>query len=141
MAEEITHHSFYKVWSKRESYNADYRFKSWLWTIARNTAYDYLRKRGEFSLEEVESWEERISNDVNAPFEELLKKNKSEHIKESVAKLPLNLRESIVLWSLGFSIKEMSKQLNVNEQIVKNRIYRGKNKLIELINKEIIDEK
>src|SRR4051812_43628713 len=43
IAEEVTQDIFMKVHRFRESYNEEYAFSTWLWTIARNTIADYLR--------------------------------------------------------------------------------------------------
>ena len=35
LAEDITHDVFLKVYRNRPSFNAEYRFSTWLWRIAR----------------------------------------------------------------------------------------------------------
>jgi RNA polymerase sigma-70 factor (family 1) len=42
--EEIIQDLFLKIWQKRDSLNPDLSFKSYLYTIAHNLIYDYLRK-------------------------------------------------------------------------------------------------
>lgn len=43
-AEEVTQEIFTKVFRFRESYDEAQEFSAWLWTIARNTVFDTLRK-------------------------------------------------------------------------------------------------
>ena len=87
IAEEVTHDVFYKIWNKRESYKSGSSFKAWLWTIARNSAFDYLRKRAESSLDEFEAWEESTATKELGPFEEIVKKSQSELVQKSLLKL------------------------------------------------------
>lgn len=44
-AEDITQDSFYKAWKYIKKYKTEKKFKPWLYTIARNTALDYLKKK------------------------------------------------------------------------------------------------
>lgn len=44
IAEEISQDLFIKVWQKRNEIDPDKSFKSFLYTIAHNLVYDYLRK-------------------------------------------------------------------------------------------------
>jgi RNA polymerase sigma-70 factor (ECF subfamily) len=46
VAEELTNDVFIKVNSHLESYNNKYSFKTWLFTIVRNTIIDYYRSEG-----------------------------------------------------------------------------------------------
>ena len=44
--QDITQETFVKAWKKIKKFNSKKSsFKSWLYTIAHNTAMDYLRKR------------------------------------------------------------------------------------------------
>ena len=42
--EDICLESFQKAFSQLESYNPDYKFSTWIYRIARNTAFDHLSK-------------------------------------------------------------------------------------------------
>jgi RNA polymerase sigma-70 factor (ECF subfamily) len=136
LAEEIIHEAFYKVWNKANTYKSGARFKSWLWVIARNTAYDYLRKKSELSLESYESWEEQFASEEAGPLENILKKCEATKVKKAVEKLSVEQRDTILLWSEGFSNREMSSLQEVSEQVIKNRIFRAKKKLTELLKEE-----
>jgi RNA polymerase sigma-70 factor (ECF subfamily) len=45
LAEEVTQEIFVKVFRFRESYDEKHEISTWLWTIARNTVFDTLRKQ------------------------------------------------------------------------------------------------
>ena len=42
--EDICLESFQKAFSQISSYNSEYKFSTWLYRIARNTAFDHLNK-------------------------------------------------------------------------------------------------
>src|ERR1700733_2556258 len=44
-AEDIVQETFVKVWKNIKKFDETKNFKSWLFTIARNTSLDWLRKK------------------------------------------------------------------------------------------------
>ncbi len=60
---------------------------------------------------------------------------------EAIAKLPMEQRESIILFEItGYSIKEIAKLHKVGESAVKQRLRRGRQRLQELLNVEPVKE-
>lgn len=57
IAEDATSEAFYKAWKYLDRFNAKEPFKPWLFKIARNTAYDLLRKRKLFVFSDFETEE------------------------------------------------------------------------------------
>lgn len=57
IAEDVTQESFVKAWKHIRSYRQDSSFKTWIFTIARNTAIDWLRKQKEVRLSSFENAE------------------------------------------------------------------------------------
>jgi RNA polymerase sigma-70 factor, ECF subfamily len=45
VAEDMTQDTFFKVWKNIKQYKRGMKFRPWLYTIARNTALDYVKKR------------------------------------------------------------------------------------------------
>lgn len=60
--EDIVQDSFFKAWKSIKQFKAGNKFKSWMFTIARNTALDHTRKRKLLSFSELDD----IENDL--PF-------------------------------------------------------------------------
>lgn len=44
-AKDITQDVFVKIWLSLDSYNGDYRFSTWIYRIACNACYDFLRSQ------------------------------------------------------------------------------------------------
>ena len=54
-AEDITQETFVKMWRNLKRYDQSQNFKTWLFTIARNTAIDALRKKKNFVFSDFET--------------------------------------------------------------------------------------
>jgi RNA polymerase sigma-70 factor (ECF subfamily) len=55
LAEELTQETFLKAYRTRDSFQPNAKVSTWLWTIAKNTAFDYFKKKKELSLTEFEN--------------------------------------------------------------------------------------
>lgn len=64
VAVDIAQEVFIKAWRKRDSFDRTQKFKTWIYTITRNTTIDYLRKKRSFVFSQLD-------ND-NQLFEEML---------------------------------------------------------------------
>ena len=56
-AEDVTQEVFLKLWKNINKYDAKYKFKTWLYTIAKNTALDHLKKKGLIAFSDMVSVE------------------------------------------------------------------------------------
>src|SRR5690606_32414679 len=61
-AEEVLQHVFMKVWDNRTRREADRPFRPWLYTVARNTVYNYYRQVAR---------DQKIQEELYIHFEEL----------------------------------------------------------------------
>lgn len=55
VSEDISQETFIKIWKNIKKYDQNQEFKTWLLTIARNTAIDWLRKRKNFVFSDFET--------------------------------------------------------------------------------------
>ena len=57
VAEEIMEETFFKLAVKKPKFNEKSSFKTWLYTIGRNVAIDYIRHNSKFSMYSIEDME------------------------------------------------------------------------------------
>ena len=54
VAEDMTQDTFFKVWRNIKQYKKGMKFRPWLYTIARNTALDYIKKKKAIKFSELD---------------------------------------------------------------------------------------
>jgi len=57
-AEDVTQDTFFKTWKYIRRFKDGMRFKPWLFTIARNTALDYIKKKKAISFSDLSNQDE-----------------------------------------------------------------------------------
>jgi len=60
-AEDVTQDTFFKVWKYIGRYTAGKKFKPWLFTIARNTALDFVKKKKSSPFSDLDDHENNIA--------------------------------------------------------------------------------
>ena len=124
-AEDALQETFLKAYLHRSKYIEMQREKAWLYQIARNTAYDMLRKRRkEFPIEK-----EQIADVLEKEVEQT---DVSSHFlyMEMMAQLNEVEREIVSLKIIaGLTHREIAKLLHMTTGSVKKRYERALNKL------------
>jgi RNA polymerase sigma-70 factor (ECF subfamily) len=139
IASDITQDIFIKVWKNLKKFNKKKAiFKTWIFTIARNTVIDYLRKKKAITFSDLdredEIFGENIQDENLLPDELLMKIEDEDNLKKVLENLPSNYKEVLILHhqeDLTFS--EISKILNKPLNTIKSYHYRAILKLKELI--------
>jgi RNA polymerase sigma factor (sigma-70 family) len=115
LAEDITQEIFIKVFRFQDSYQSQFAFSTWLWTIAKNTVSDSLRELKEYCAETL-----AIKKDERKRLLRILK--------------PMTRLQKRVLWMRAvhhLSYSEISKILGLSVAAAKNMASRAKQNLIE----------
>ena len=128
VAEDMTQEVFVKVWKKIKKYDSRYKFKNWLYTIAKNTCLDYLKKNKavNFSaLNQVDDsllFEELIKETALSPQAELEVAQQSATINLAINKLPEKYKQTVKLHYLsGFKFREIADELKESMETIKSR--------------------
>lgn len=125
MAEDAFQETFMRVYENRSSFTGD-AFSPWLFAIARNTCLNELRKR----KEKVEFNEEFMIPTLDKQQDVLVK----DYIEQAIAKLPISLREAILLREYeDYSYQEIAEILEIELSLVKVRIHRARQLLKEML--------
>lgn len=126
-AEEIVHDTFLKVYRHKKKYDPQKPFKTWLWTICKNTNLDSLDKNPVGKEESFEDLNIELIDLDEQALEKLVHTATKEHIAAVVKTLPLSQREALLLWmNDDLSFEEMGRILKKSPQAVKNLVHRAK---------------
>ncbi|MGH7884851.1 MAG: sigma-70 family RNA polymerase sigma factor [Thermodesulfobacteriota bacterium] len=147
-AEDLFQDVFLKVIEKKKDYNSKMSFKTWLFTIARNTAVDFLRKesyRNHLSLDEPIFTSDDFSNvskldlvkGKNSNPDQLIYKRELNYLlNEKLNKLSDEFKEVFILKEIeGLKFKDIAVITDSPLSTVKSRMRYALKKMKEEIEK------
>lgn len=127
-AEDITQEVFIKAWTHLRRFDLSRNFKVWLYAIAKNCIFDFLRKKKTipFSLLEKEDEVYEILDKEPQPDEILRLSDSGKTLDEALAKLSLDYREVLLLYYRdGFNFREIAEILKTSVNTIKSRHLRA----------------
>ena len=130
-AMELTQETFLSAYQALERWRPDARFTTWLFRIARNHAFDWLRrsKRVEFVPLDEEEHADFAAPTPDAALETVQRYRK---LETALARLPAEHREILLLREIeGLSYEDIAAVLTLNLGTVKSRIARARAALID----------
>jgi len=127
-AEDMAQEVFVKVWRKIKKFDKKYKFKSWLYVIAKNTCLDYLKKNKTVNFSELNQaddgllFEELIKANSPMPDEEFAVETEAKEINSVIDKLPNKYQEVVKLhYQGGYNFREIAEILKESIETVKSR--------------------
>ncbi len=125
VAKDAFQETFVKIYECRASYNGN-SFQSWLFTIARRTCINHIRKRKTMtSIQNI---------DVSFQPKRYLDIGIKEHIEKKLEQLPIALKEAFILRDMeDLSYDQIAEILQIDMSLVKVRVHRARLKLKELL--------
>lgn len=125
-AEDITQETFLALWKRRELLDNNLNIKSYLFTIARNKALNYLRDRASKVTDEFDKIELRLSIG-SLSGEYIISKIDSMDMERTIeatfSNLPEKIRETFILSRKhGFTYEEISAKLGISVKVVEHNI-------------------
>ena len=105
-AEDIAQETFLKVWRSLNKFDKNKSFKTWIFTIARNSAIDWLRKKKEIVFSELntlsdaresESFADKIMDTEDLPDEVFYRKELIVELEKALSEVRPDLKEIIIL--------------------------------------------
>ena len=132
-AEDLFQQTWVRVAEKIRSFDASRNFDAWLFTLARNLAFDHLRRIRPSSLDaplgDDDSGETIVSRMVSgepAPLDRLLARELSSRLAAALDSLPLVYREVLSLrFEEEMKIEEIAAVLGTPLSTVKSRLRRS----------------
>ena len=142
-AEDLAQETFIKVLNALDRYDPSFKFSSWIFKIAHNTALDHLRKKEPETLSIHGSPHARTSEEAEAtavtpvsteesPEEYTSSRELGVHIERALAQVRPEYRTAIILWHVeGRPYEEIAEVMGVPLGTVKTYIHRARNELRE----------
>lgn len=130
IAEDMAQEGFIKAFQKIASFNEEVSFGAWLKRIVINQCLDWLKKR-KLNVVSIDAQELQIANEENWEVDDCIT---IKCINESIDKLPDKYKVILKLFLLeGYDHQEIAQILNISEVSSRSQLFRGKNKLKELL--------
>lgn len=131
-AEDVTQETFIKVYRSLKTFDPEYKFKTWLYTVATHTAYDWLRKAKKthelFIIDDPENEFETI--DQASAYKELEMKENKELVDNAIQKIKPAYQTVIQMFYRDeLSYEEIAQVLNLPLNTVKTHLSRAKKAL------------
>ena len=130
---DLTQEVFIKVYNSLRRYRSEFKFSTWIYKIAHNSAVDHLRRystratsalTGEF---DGEQYELPLESRRLSPEQESERAERRAEIEQVVRSLPLAYRELVLLrHAHDMSYEEISEVMGLPLGTVKNRLFRAR---------------
>jgi RNA polymerase sigma-70 factor (ECF subfamily) len=135
LTDDLTQETFFKVWKNIQKFDQEKNFKTWIFTIAKNSARDAWKKKKTLPFSLFENSEgynrlDEIAEDKALP-DEVLEQIESTQELEQVLKKLSKKHETILLlrYKDDFSLGEIAKILNLPYNTVKSQHKRALSEL------------
>lgn len=130
-AEELVQETMIKVWRKAPTFSASQASAStWIYTIARNTRIDWLRKQNRQNPDDLNADDLYDEREDPTPYSSLVQIRNKKHIDEQLGKLPDEQAEVLkMMYFQGKSGQQVADSLGLPLGTVKSRIRLALNKM------------
>lgn len=129
-AKDATQETFIKVYTHRKTIDPEKNIKTWIFTIATHTVYDFLRakkRKKEISLDE----ENETISGLKAYYP---KEGLVSDVDKALKQINPEYKQALLLfYQQGFEYKEIAEILEMPLNTVKTHISRGKEQLKEIL--------
>jgi len=140
-ADDLTQEIFVKVWKNIKKFNSQYKFRTWLFTIAKNTCLDFLKKNkrtvnfSELDNDETDfNFSESLADKSPSILKVLQNQGDFEALNLALESLPKSYQATLDLrYDQGLKFREIAELLGVSMETIKTRNRRG----IEMLKKKL----
>jgi RNA polymerase sigma-70 factor (ECF subfamily) len=136
IAEELAEDTFVRIVTKKPRYVAKYSFKTWLYTIGRNIAINYIKHESKISDTGAEDLD-RLSKDEETLEQSYLREEQKIMVHHALSKI--NSDYGTILYLKFFedlTNEQIAKVTKKNKRQIENLIYQAKQSLRAELEKE-----
>jgi len=143
---DVAQQTFVLAWRKLSSFRGESGFYSWLYRIARNVAVSgarrqHIRTGSIDQLQDAGGFEPVDSHQQTVPEYALEQAEQVQLVQEALQKISEEFRRPLVLKEIdGFSYEEIARILDIPLGTVRSRIFRGRQELIERLQRILKEE-
>jgi RNA polymerase sigma factor (sigma-70 family) len=141
VAEEVAQEAFVEAWRELPRLRERTRVGSWIAGIARNLARSWSRTAAR-RRRHTDAIATEIATGANAetPLDAALERESRSLLRTALDKIPASYREVLVLFHVqGRSVSEVAAGLGISEDLVKQRLVRGRRALRDSVESGIED--
>ncbi|MGB0036116.1 MAG: sigma-70 family RNA polymerase sigma factor [Candidatus Acidiferrales bacterium] len=147
-AEDLFQQTWLRVAEKIQNYDPRRNFEPWLFTLARNLAFDHLRRIRPESLDEPipgaaagETGATRLASGERPPLEGLIERERAGQLAGALEKLSVVHREVLTLrFEEEMKLEEIAEVLGTPLSTVKTRLRRALDRLRQTLEGRFPDE-
>jgi RNA polymerase sigma-70 factor, ECF subfamily len=139
-AEDVAQETFVKVWRNLKKFDQQKSFKTWIFHIAKNTAFDYLKKKKAIPFSEFENEDgenlitETLADPSPLPSELLERAGMAQILNSAMERLSPKYRMVLFLrYNDHFTFREIAESLKEPLDTVKSRHRRALTMLKKLL--------
>lgn len=131
-ADDILQETFLKAYRNLNHFEGKSGYYTWLFSIARNLSIDEFRKRKHEKLRSSIPIDEfELPSDT---FETETEKEEILLLRRAISELPEILRSIVIMNTIdGLDYSEISEITGINEQTLKNRMFRARKELASIL--------
>ena len=136
--EDLAQEIFIRTYASLKKYDINRNFFTWLYSIALNVLRNYQKKRKPIqSAAEKTIFHNREVAESQNPEVIVDRMEQSRHLAAKIQRLPDRQREAVVLrYYQDLAFKDIAKILDISLSTAKMRVYRGLEKLADLLKLE-----
>ena len=141
-SEELAQETFIRAWKELKQLKDLEKFRAWLCTIARNLLRESIRKQQKDVIDTAQSIETAAASETleTQPDQIAISKEQQTVIWQALQEIPETYREAMVLfYREQQSIKQVASQLDLSEEVTKQRLSRGR-KLLKVGMSSLVED-
>lgn len=129
VAEDLMEETFCDLVYYKHRYNGKSSFKTYLFSIARNKAVDYLKSKAKATITSLDDLSGIANDDLNLE-NMVVRKEEYRHLYSALSKIKYEYRNVLYLFYFeDMSYNEIAKVMKKNNKQIKNLMYRAKQTL------------